>query len=380
MINGYENLYGINGGQKKYEIPDQFVRFHKKSSNGPETNRISIDRSANTIFYNMLEQNVGRSFYDRAYALHEAYTEAQEVVARYQKADAEYQAQESMRKSLEAEKAYALNTFKVLSANIEFLSDAEREALNSANNKIGEVNAKLKTLNMPKPTKEDVIRSLQNLASVRQNVDIDSLKNEGNEILGKMSGDSFRQEIAQDFVDSTLLVGQEREEGRVRQCSDAMMSLASMEVYGLTREAGQVDKFLEQMQTKGLESDITSFAERSEANNAMIKMGDMVSDSSYELYSYPKFAKACEISCDKVIESVGNKKQLGYQELFETIRDNTNLPNRTDTSMTKLFRPTEYMTPSMQDSRVDYLIRRAATATMSDQGLSKIQNVGFSLV
>ena len=61
MINGYEDVFGINNGRKVFDLIKVEDLYHKKGDNGPTRTSSGLD--ASVLFYGFVEQTIGKDIY-----------------------------------------------------------------------------------------------------------------------------------------------------------------------------------------------------------------------------------------------------------------------------------------------------------------------------
>ena len=354
MINGYEDVFGINNGKKIYNMIEQASLYHNKPSNGPESNQTSTGRDACSLYYAFVEQTVKSKIYKDTNKLFSAAKKFCDDIRKYQ-ADRRTELEDRAKiQELEQELSKVIKKADLIRSKKE-MSRTDRTNLATLLNRQEDIETELESLNSnykrTNRSASEIKNQFKDLVTENKEADKNNLEEDIDESLTALSDDSDK--IKQALIDSTLKPGQEKEEERVASCADAMQDLSELEVINLKRKKEVVDEIVAFYQENGFEAELPeTIQQKIDTIGSLDNLTDLVTDASFELYSDKKFSKFVQETLGALQDvKFGKEGVVSEQEIFN-IGKKCGIPNRGSKEPTTL-----------QGSQVGYVMSNASKLT-----------------
>ena len=326
MIKGYEDLFGTNGTVPgKYKLLEDDDLVHESFSNGPESKEVSVGRSACQVFHMLTEQRFGGDFYKTLFDLTRSLETTMFVVEYYKRSYERWKKQQVEISRNNAEIKRLSKLFRGLASRVETLTDQERRELNNYSLRIGALTKLNSAMSEARPERKIVVDSIADLKTIFEESVDDKFITKASQAVEMINSEDYKQEMEQDFVDATLLPGEENKEERVKQCFRAMNGFASVELVGLVRNIGATEELVRMFDTDGFSTD--NISKRVADDKALIELGSLVSNSSYEMFADQNYARACEIATSELLGSeLGGTRNISFHQIWEKVKNESGLP------------------------------------------------------
>ena len=232
-INGYENVYGVNNGTKIYDMLDFGSLYHQ---GGQYINDVLIKQKQGIEnpylwFYGLVEQTVEGGIYQDVKESYDVLTSFTGELNKYQNKKTQEIADRNEIRDLQAEADKLASSIQYGTRDVKNMSEESANTFADNLRKHAELTAKIKRLsaNNASVKKDTVIQSMRDLISVSKTCD--ELIKRIDVSIGKLEGD--REKLVQAFVDSCLLIGQDKLENNVRSCGYALFEATILELMNM---------------------------------------------------------------------------------------------------------------------------------------------------
>lgn len=273
MINGYEEIYGtFHADKKKYDVLDNEQLAHDL---GNCLTKTPLGISTTEAYVSIVEQHIGKCLYSALRHVYSNYdslvywiVDYQEKVAKYnqinsEKNDINNKINDKIAKirDYEAKMEQLLENGEEQTARMDIRAENEKfhteihKETESINELMSEQFNKAETLAILKPQ----IRALKN--SIMQMyealvVSMNNLKDVKLDGFKKFDNAEFEQEVKQDFVDSSLLPGEEKKEDLYRKMADAKFQMMKMESIYLMDSVDAAKELIKELKKNQLKSNL----------------------------------------------------------------------------------------------------------------------------
>lgn len=253
MIKGYEDVYGINGGEKIYNIPSKLAHGEYQPVAESAT---AIDVSPMKIYANMIEQEVGQQNYKKLLGVQRALNDAVKALKVYQHDEALFKSTSEALKDIENRRTELISNIQTVSKNVGSLSSEDLTNLQAMIGELDAVNIQRESIKQDlKPvTKDELTFAFNDLK--QKYLECEDALPEINSKLNKFNNPEFKEKLEQCYVDSILLPGQEKREQNVRKDANAKYEMFNIEQMGLKRGVENARGLLDFVSKNGASSPI----------------------------------------------------------------------------------------------------------------------------
>lgn len=323
MINGWEAFF------EKYKKKENFEAVYGSIKRNGLVHDVELSGSGLThtgvgpseSFALIAELFVGQENYRALFDCQQAYEDAVRTIGAYQKNEKIYQQTLAEIASAEANLKDLENKYRKLnSKSVHDMTIAELQEVENLSSQIVESKKQLEDLNQSllMPNKGEVMQAILNLDEKEKNIELKKILNK-NEIINFKS---FHDELCQDFVDMTLLPGEEKREKGMMAAGDAFFTAYKHELDNLVKGVELSRQLLSFVEKNGLNAPLTEKMindfqmSKEQSDLTTVVLEDAISG---HFARDPKIAQAYKHSIEVTIpETIADKNQyaVGVNNLW----------------------------------------------------------------
>lgn len=258
MINGAEDLFGINGGKTKYKIP------YKENGDINYVHTIyhtayeGVYLTPYEAFALILEQQIGQDLYKRLLDFRNSILDTVKAIDVYQKDKQYFDDLQKQIKDVDAKILSYEEDIQVMSETINKLDNSKLKIMREL----------IEQLESAKTEKTKLELQTKNIDSTKAQAFLDtfnaqyeelkhSLTKEEIQKIKKFKDESFKQEIVQDYVDTMLLPGDTKKEPAIRAGGKAMFAMFDMEMDSILMTLKTSTDLIEEIKENGIDSKLS---------------------------------------------------------------------------------------------------------------------------
>lgn len=315
MVNGYEDVFGINNCKKIFDVIDEDKLFHKTYHNGPV--KTSNDLGASTLMFGFAEQIVGREVYEKVDKAYNEVKKFKNLINTYQSQRNDEINERKDVNGLRSELSSNELKIKHLSSKIELLTAEEQTKLINLilqHQKLEKQIADFEYTSRPDANK--VVDAIKSVKESKENADKDELSSKISSGMERLLANEGKMKQA--FVDCVLYPDQKKEERLVRMCGDAMFDLVKIDLTAIRKKMEIVDDISKFYEENDIETPIPQeILKKMDVVYDLDWLYDFANDNSFAMLEDSK-CSSCMNECISALKKVkfGKERMLTEHEVF----------------------------------------------------------------